>query len=78
MSVKLKEYELLKFALEVDYKQKKGNKIMTYDEIRNERKYKNDMQFEIILPNGNVERKYITQRRLREIYNIRLKVVRVR
>jgi hypothetical protein len=76
MRVKLKDYEYLKFALEVDYKRKKGYPVMTLDELRTERKYKNDMQFEIILPNGQVERKYITQKRLKEIDNIRFKVMR--
>lgn len=76
MRVKLKDYEYLKFAIEVDHKRKMGGHLMMSSEISEEPRYKNDMQFEIVLPNGEVERRYITQKRLKEIDNIRFKVIR--
>jgi len=75
-SLKLKEFETLNFAIEVDYKLKKGMHIMTHHEIREERMFKSDMQFEITFPNGEIERRYITRKRLKEINNIKFRVIR--
>lgn len=72
--LKLKEFEFLNFAIEVDHKPKR--KVMISSEISDKRRYNNDMQFEIRLPNGVVERKYITRRRLEEISNIIFRVIR--
>lgn len=65
--MKLEEHELLQFAIEVDYKAKKGVPVMTASEISDNPKFKNDMLFEMRLPNGNVERKYITRKRLKNL-----------
>jgi hypothetical protein len=78
IKLKLKEFEILHYAIEVEHKAKRGRHHMISDEIRDERKYKNDMQFEISLPDGQIERKYITRKRLEEIGIIQFKVKRER
>jgi hypothetical protein len=77
LKLKLKPYEILHYAIEVEHKPKRGGHYMMADEIRDERKYKNDMQFEISLPDGQIERKYITWQRLSEIGIIRLRIRRL-
>lgn len=49
---------------------------MMSGEIRDKPLYKNDMQFEIRLPDGTIERRYITRKRLNEIGIIQFRVMR--
>jgi hypothetical protein len=69
--MRLRQSEELRFALEVDYKPKSGEKPITLDDISENRKYRNDLEFVIRLPNGNEERKYIARRVIKKIPVVR-------
>lgn len=75
--LKLGEFEQLQFAIETDYKPNKRLPVLTVSDMSDTPKYKNDMRFEMRLPNGTVESKFITRKILKELKVIKFVVKKI-